>query len=344
MPLGSIAAAAGLNRVRSSARQIVLVGFLLLSLVSANSWGAHPAKAVPGAAPQLVDSSGLSYYAHAHPYLKENWKNLVKQIPELGTLRLAPDQKALPMILMHTGMRVEAFFHNIVDLVAHEDIAQQVLGPAGVILASQHHRYNYLIVGRGIESPPRFEEYRTDLQGNPTQPRGFHQGYAITAGFALKCIYFLPALRSDSAFRYLGDQVVGSRDTYVVAFAQRPAHATFWGTVMTEWGSVAILDQGIAWVDKSTFQMVRLRTDLLAPHTDIGLAQQTTEVNFSEVQIPDVATPLWLPSEASVYALFQGHAFRNEHRYTDYEHFHVSVKMGPPINASNCAESRLSPP
>lgn len=343
MPLGSIAAAAGLHPVRSSARQIVLVCFLLV-LVSVNSWNAPPAKAIPGAEPQEVDSSGLSYYAHAHPYLKENWKILVKQIPGLESLRPASDQKALPMILMHTGMRVEEFFRNIVDLVAREDIGQQVLGPTGEILASQHHRYNYLILLSGNEIPPRYDEYRTDPQGNQTQPRGFHQGYAITAGFALKCIYFLPGMQSDSTFRYLGDQVLDSRDTYVVAFAQRPAHAKYWGTVISERGRVLILDQGIAWVDKSTFQILRIRTDLLAAHNDIGLGQQTTEVNFGEVHIADVATPLWLPSEASVYALYEGQAFRNEHRYTNYEHFHVSVQMGPPIAMNSRADSRLAPP
>ena len=342
MPLEVSATAAGSNSSRSFLLRIALMSMVLLGAVAV-SGDSSPAQEIPAGAPQLVDPSGLGYYAHAHPYLEERLKHLVKHIPELETLRPAADQEMLPIILMHTGMKVGDFFHNIVDLAAHEEVGQEILSPEGAVLASQRLRYNYLIVLNGHENPPRYEEYRTDPHGSRAEEDGVEQGYAITAGFALKCIYFLPALRSDSTFRYLGDQMLGSRDTYVVAFAQQPAHATFWGTVTGEWGSVRILDQGIAWVDKSTFQIVRLRTDLLAAHSDIGLAQQTTEVTFGEVQIPDVATPLWLPSEANVYAKFQGHVFRNEHRYTNYERFRVSVKMDPPVAFLRCSDTHPSP-
>lgn len=287
-----------------------------------------------------VDPRGLSFYSNARPYLNESPKHLIKLIPELRTLRKAPNQELLPIILMHTGMKVGDFFRNMVDLVAHEEIAQEILGPDEAVLASRRVRYDYLILLNWHTVPPRYEEYRTDVQGIRAEQDGAEQGYAITSGFALKYIYFLPALRSDSNFRYLGDQMLGSQDTYVVAFAQRPSQATFWGTVTGEWGTVRILDQGTAWIDKSTFQIIRLRTDLLAAHTDIGLAQQTTDVVFSEVRIPDVAAALWLPSQANVYSLFQGHCFRNEHRYTNYERFRVSVKMGPPVTS----EAAPSPP
>jgi hypothetical protein len=115
-----------------------------------------------------------------------------------------------------------------------------------------------------------------------------------------------------------------------VAFAQRPTQTGFWGTVTGAWGTVRILDQGIAWIDKNTFQILRLRTDLLAAHSEIGLARQTTEIVFAAFVIPEVARPLWLPSEVRVDADFQGHTFRNEHHYSDYRRFRVSVKMGLP--------------
>jgi hypothetical protein len=314
------------------ALRALLLGSLIFSLATAKSLGAHPQSENPifAGQPQIADSTGLSYYAHARPYLKDSQRHLVKQIPELRTLRPSRDQKALPMILRQVGAREEEFFHNVVDLFADETIAQEVYEPPGTVLASQQTRYGYLILLNDHEIPPKYDEYRTDPQGNPTQPIGFEQGYAITAGFALKCIYFLPDLQPEITYRYLGDQMMGSRDTYVVAFAQRPAHATFWGTVLSEGGKVVILDQGIAWVDKNTFQIIRIRTDLLAPHIELGLAQQTTEITFSEVQIPDMSRALWLPETANVYALFQGQAFRNEHRYQNYQHFHVSVKMRQP--------------
>lgn len=288
--------------------------------------------------PVVAATAGLDYYTNAHPYLEEPLKHLIKHIPELRTLRPAVNpEEMLPIVLMHTGMKVGNFFEDIVDLTAHEEVGQEILTRDGNLLASQHAHYNYLILLNGHDSPPRYEEYRTDGEGNRSEQEGVELGYAITTGFALKCIYFSPTMQEGSTFRYLGDQMLGERDSYVVAFAQRPTQTRFWGTVTGGWGTVKILDQGIAWIDKRSFQILRIRADLLAAHEEIGLERQTTEVTFGEVQIHDVEKPLWLPSEASVYAEFQGHAFRNEHHYGDYERFRVSVKMGKPKKYLSCA-------
>jgi hypothetical protein len=46
-----------------------------------------------------------------------------------------------------------------------------------------------------------------------------------------------------------------------------------------------MLTQGIAWIDKESFHIVRMRSDLLAPQPEIGLEEQTTKVDFSEVKL-----------------------------------------------------------
>ena len=100
-----------------------------------------------------------------------------------------------------------------------------------------------------------------------------------------------------------------------------------------------MLVQGIAWVDEETFQVLRLRSDLLAPLYTIGLDRLTTEVNFSEVRLQDVARPLWLPREVSVQIFMNQYSYENAdyceqiyenwHRYADYKRFRVGVKVGP---------------
>jgi len=159
----------------------------------------------------------------------------------------------------------------------------------------------------------------------------------------LSCEYFSTRLQQESVFRYVGEQKIGGHDTYVVAFAQKPGQATVYVTMtMTERNvtSVRFLMQGVAWVDKSNFQIVRMRTDLLVPVPEIALDNQTTEVTFSKVQLREVASPLWLPSEVKVHLRFKetdakrGKTYeldyRNDHHYTDYQRFRVSVKMVGP--------------
>ncbi len=278
--------------------------------------------------PQIMDQAALSYSTHTRLYPEESARHLVKRVPELGTLRRAKDQTLLPVILERSGQRVADFFRNMVDMVAHEDVRQEVLGPAGSVAAIQDVKYDYLILANGHQAPVAYSEYRTDVHGHAAEQAGIAQGYAITSGFVLKSAYLLPQLQAESTFRFVGEQTFNSRDTYVLAFAHRPRGTAYWGTVVTAWGRVRVLDQGIIWVDKNTFQIVRIRTDLLAAHSEIGLAVQTTVVTLGEVQIADMPGPLWLPDQVSVYAIFQGQAFRNEHRYTNYERFRVTVEMG----------------
>jgi hypothetical protein len=91
-----------------------------------------------------IDAASLNFYSKAHPYLEEPLKSLIKHIPELKTIRPAPDQELLPIILMHTGMRVSEFFDNVVDLSAHEEVAQEILSLEGTRFAS-HNSFTTII-------------------------------------------------------------------------------------------------------------------------------------------------------------------------------------------------------
>lgn len=308
------------------------LGPFLLGLAIAYSSGFASINAKRAATAQLVDTTGQGYFADAHPYLEEPLEQLIREIPELTGLEPAEDQHELPVILRGTGRTVEAFFKDAVNLVAHEEVTEERINPKGKTTASRQLRYDYLILIHREEKPPRADEYRMDANGNPAKQEGLASGYSITSGFALKCIHFLPGLQWDSTFRYLGNQTVHGKDSYVVAFAQRPGRSTVTTNVTGIWGTVMVLVQGIAWVDRSTFQILRMRTDLLAPRNDIGLEQQTTLLRLDKVQLPDVPKPLWLPSEVQVTVKFKGQYFRNDHRYPEYRLFRVSSKILAPPN------------
>lgn len=299
---------------------------LLAALASLFSAYASPSAAA-SAHPGQLDRRSQLLYVNAHPYLENPPDELIQRFPELHDLRPPADQQALNRILSDTGRSVETYFDNLVDLVAHEEIDQQKLNAKGAVKQKQHRQYSYLILLHRDEMHSLIEEYRTDSQGNPVQQSGPNLGFNTTSGFALICAHFLPDNRSDSTFRYLGDESLDSRNTYVVAFAQLPDRATPTNFVSGEWGSEPFLVQGIAWIDQDTFQIVRIRTDLLVPRNDVGLAVQSTEVTFNEVHLPDSSSPLLVPYHVTVSSEYRGNAYRNDHFYSDYRHFHVSVKM-----------------
>ena len=286
----------------------------------------------------------IGYYANARPYLDEPLAQIVKRLPQLKGLEPAQSQQELPEILKRTGEQVDDFFRHITDLTAREDISltrlKQDKPYTQPQLAGERVRDSYLILRHKARNHSEIEEYRTDSKGDNFDHTVVKKGFLVTSGFALSCNYFSTAFQPESRFRYLGDQQTGGRNTYVVSFVQLPRNATLSIQATSRDGSpVHLLVQGVAWIDKTNFQIVRMRTDLLAPRSDIGLNQEITEVTLGKVQLVDVATPLWLPSSVKVYVEFTTHngdfdeffaqSYRNEHRYSDYQRYRVAAKVLP---------------
>jgi hypothetical protein len=267
-------------------------------------------------------------YANAHPYLDWPLAQLAEHIPELKALQPASDQRQLPVILKRMGRTVDDFIHNIGDLIAHEDVTQERLNAKGKVEAKERVQDNYLILHHGYEWGAS-SEYRMDDKGNRLGSIGLSKGYLVTSGHALSCISFSTDTLPQSRFRLLGEQQIGSRDAYVLGFAQRPGEATF-TTIMKGTGGheVDMLTQGILWVDKNSFQILRMRSDLLAPNKEIALDRLTTDVSFGEVRLQDVPNPLWLPGHVDVNIEIGRERYHNLHNYTNYRRYRVSVKIG----------------
>ena len=101
----------------------------------------------------------------------------------------------------------------------------------------------------------------------PPDPKGI--------GFAPLWLIFAAGNRSESNFHYLGMQKVEGHATYVITFAQVPAQVRKPSLLATATDTIPLLYQGVAWIDASDFQILRLRTDLLAPLPQLGLDRVT---------------------------------------------------------------------
>jgi hypothetical protein len=87
-----------------------------------------------------------------------------------------------------------------------------------------------------------------------------------------------------------------------------------------------VLSQGLAWIDPTTFQIVRLRTELLTSQPKVRLERQTTEIHFKEVAFKHVAAAFWLPQQVTVTVDWRGRTLRNLHRYSDFRLFNVATE------------------
>jgi hypothetical protein len=284
---------------------------------------------VSNAAAQALLSQGSndSNQGNEHPYLNEPLNQLVESFPELATVQPAASEAPLPRILEKTGKTVDSFFHNIMDLIADEQITEKKLNRWGIVRSKLRVRDSYLFLRRETETRSILDEYRMDAKGKPVSQLGLEKGYINTSNFALTHIYFSTALQSESRFRYLGKAKLGSCDTYVVAFAQKPEQASIVIATNQVGRGAGLFVQGIAWIDQQNFQIVRMRTDLLG--SDARFAQLSTTMTFGEVQLPDLDAPYWLPSEVKLDVQTGGQSFENDYHYSNYRDYRVSVRMAP---------------
>jgi hypothetical protein len=319
--------------MRIASRLTVSLAFAVTSAVfpsvaQQNTAPPRPTDQVPALSMDDTSEGNVKNLApHAMTYMDLSVEQLVSKIPELIGLQPSKDQTQLPLILKNTGHNVDAFAHNVGDLIADEDLTQQKLNPDGKIRAKLHTQDDYLILQHGSEWGAN-SEYRMDKHGNPLESTGLQKGYLVTAGYALNCITFSSGAQSQSDFRYLGDQKIETRGAFVIVFAQRPEDATFKTLMRNDGIDVEVLTQGILWIDKDSFQILRMRTDLLNPSAKLRLRTIATNVDFSAVKLRDNPDPLWLPNDVTVFIEINGGKYRNFHHYSNYRRYQVAVKIG----------------
>jgi tetratricopeptide (TPR) repeat protein len=275
---------------------------------------------------QVRERRDYERYTKVMSVLTESPQELIKAMPELQGMRVASNQDELKGILKKVGEGVEAFFKNFPNTVSLEQVHQELLGKNGKVARSLDQDFQYLMLAQPDQWGVGVEEHRSTAQGASAAIGGSDQGLMLTSGFASFSLFFHPAYQNGAGFRYLGRQTLDGRNLHVIAFAQKPETAQRVERFRSDDGSASILLQGVAWINPMNFQIVRLRTDLLAPQPNVRLQKQTTEISFRQVSFKEVASTLWLPQQVIVMVDWRGRVYRNQHRYSDFKLFNVDTK------------------
>jgi hypothetical protein len=316
----------------SSQSKIVLASFLaVLLLVFGQFCSGVPA--VSGLNSKAQVPQELAVDAVARTVVDMTFEELLQDYPrELADLEFNANQDELDFILRKVGEKVEAFFRDFSNTASKEQVRLERLGFDGRVEASTQKNYSYLILVHPDKAGIQFQEDSTDSKGHQVDPKRMSRYYVINSGYAGLCLFLHRSHHFGSRFRYLGRQTSESC-AHVIAFAQKPEVRDFLASIIDkQWGSRPLLFQGIVWVDPHTNQIVRMRTDLLAPDMQVGLARQSTDIRFSEVHFDAVPQSFWLPREVTVTWRWAGITFRNRHRYSDYKLFTIESydKVGQP--------------
>lgn len=233
------------------------------------------------------------------------------------------DQKEGAADLMdRVGKSAKEFLENLPNTASRERIRQERLWHDGRVVERVEQNLDYLLLLNAREKGFEWEEARTDKRGKPAKIERLDGISFVTSGYALECVMLTATQQKASRFRYLGKQSTHPF-AHVVGFAQKPESDAIPGVFRMNGQKLQFLSQGIVWVDPTSYQILKIRTDLLEPLSDAGLTRQTTEISYAEYRFSSGSRPFWLPREVVVTIKFNGITFRNTHRYSDYKLFSV---------------------
>jgi hypothetical protein len=279
---------------------------------------------------------------------------LVHLVHELKGLKPASNQQPLTSLLDKVGARTVELSRKMPNLISHEQVVQSQPGSKPTTQS-----FSYLTLAHKGKDAVTLDEFRVDLKTGATLETGSAEksdapnpsasqltelkrateranapgsagGPPLSLGFASMWVRFYPSNRSESSFRYLGQQKIDGRRTYVLAFVQKRGSVRLPGELRFRDQTIVIYYQGIAWVDESDFRILRLRMDVL-PASDVPVTQLTAEIQFADTLATGFTTPLWLPREVLVTTQINGNTFRNKHSYSNYRSFqaHSRILLGP---------------
>jgi VWFA-related protein len=300
----------------------------------------------PGSLSQSVVGSASTTVA---TYIDYPMRKLTAVVPTLDGMKADSNQDQLPGILSKVGEATVRSLSTVPNLSAREDVYSIVLArdpgltnsvvgmeetPAlldleSQLLQSRSIEFNYLLLfDHQADGATSIKELRTDFKNrqvtspvNGVGPHGF--------GFAYQWLLLTPANQSELRFRYLGQQRMDDHKTFVLGFVQVPDQVKIPGKFSWAGKEAPFFFQGIVWIDQSTFDVVRLRTDLLSPVASVNLRQMTTELHFRSVRIHDFSTDLWLPSEVLIRTAQTDSIVEELHQYSAYRFFHAESRLVP---------------
>jgi hypothetical protein len=277
-------------------------------------------------ASSVTDERFFEAYRRGQPITQWPLKKMLHEIPELKGLKPATDQSQLPRILDHVSTNLQKFVANFANTTALETIDETAMAPT-TRRAARIEQFRYLILARPESGAFTLAEYRTDLKGREESGEGLTPGFIKTTGFVSMALFLGPLEQPWSDFHHLGEQAVDGSPTEVVTFAEHVWPVAVTGRWLVGGTSVPLLVQGVAWIRSSDYQIIKMRTDLLAPIPP--LTRMTTKVSYAMNQLEGGPPDFWLPKQVEVSVDIGRLVFTNRHKYSDYRLFRVESIIKP---------------
>jgi len=228
----------------------------------------------------------------------------------------------LPQLLEQVGKQVETFWNQFASVTCTESVTQDKIGEKGKVLFEQRESFDYLIILQASGIDLSVDESRVEKTQKTTKGRA---SLLDTNGFSIFTLMLHPLYQSRYEFRRLPDERVQGRPLLRIGFQQVSDDRPLSVLLLRE-RQYALKWTGTAWIDPTSFEVVRIQAGLGNSMADMGLLRLDADVSYSDVTF-NQSIRYWLPARAVVEAETKRQHWRNTHLFSDYRRFEVETQV-----------------
>jgi len=274
------------------------------------------------------------------PPAQRPWAPLDVDSVEFPLARDAPC--GIDEVLNSASERLRTQLKNFEKFTATEHIEHQEIdryGRPGPVLTRD---FSYVVFVYPFKGDSFFLDEHRNSQGKGGE---FPTSLATIGLNNLGIAILQPAARDSLIFRCEGLSSIRGHAAWEIHFEEKEtAHPP-----IREWrrgGRIYhIPEKGRVWISSTSFDLLRVETDLREPVVPLQLTRDHLSVDYGPVTFHSHATTLWLPWDAEMYMELRGRRYHHKHYLTDYLLFEVdtSHKIARPNKAPPPASESSEP-
>jgi hypothetical protein len=237
----------------------------------------------------------------------------------------------LPDVLAHAGTQLQRLPDTLERFSATERLEHQDVSETGIASKGETVSFAYVVsIHETRRGSLNVEEYRNGTDDAAVFPEHF-----ATRGLPSQVFVFHPYYQGEFAMKCEGLARQGAGFAWQVHFEQKANVPSRIQVHYLNGRRYPVPLKGRAWIDSTSYQIVRLQTDLREPVKPAGLYAQHTDIEYGPVRFRKDNLDLWLPIRAEFFVQTKGHRVHRRHDFSDYVLFAVEDKqvIGKPKGA-----------
>jgi len=226
-------------------------------------------------------------------------------------------------VLTRAGQQLQRLPDTLDRFSATERLEHQTVNEIGVASKGETVSFAYVVsIHETRQGSLNVEEYRNGTDDASAFPEHF-----ATRGLPSQVFVFHPYYQGEFDMKCEGLARQGTGFAWQVHFEQKANVASRMQVHYLNGRRYPVPLKGRAWIDSTSYQVVRLQTDLREPVKPAGLYAQHTDIEYGPVRFRKDNLDLWLPIRAEFFVQTKGHRVHRRHDFSDYVLFAVEDKQ-----------------